>query len=678
MKFLALLALLDTALAIPFINVNRYLPSNHGHELNKRQVIPSPDETCGLVFGGDGKGYSCGVGNVGTCCSQYGYCGAGEAYCGAGCQKDYGVCVALPGGLRGLLGNGYAYWRWDTSAGEKDEHHGVCGDDVPEPPDTETECGKQGAGKICGNGDCCSPEGWCGRGVDYCSAPDCQRGFGACDADITPKGADTSTIPRPKLGSVPYGTDIWDCEIPGQVALTYDDGPYIYTTELLDMLKEYNAKATFFITGINLGKGSIDDEATGYPAIIRRMVADGHQIASHTWSHADLSTLDEATRRSEMIKLEMALRNILGYIPTYMRPPYSSCNAACQATLTTLGYHITYFDLDTQDYLYIQPSETAIPQAIVTQELGARNKQTDAALAIMHDIHATSVKNLSRFFLEQLKQGGWKAVTVGECLADDKANWYRDAGGFSSSTTTASSTPTPTTTSSSTTTTTPTTTTPKPTTTTPTTTTTPKPTTTTTTPKPTTTTPTTTPKPTTTTTPKPTTTTTTPKPTTTSTTPKPTTTTSTPKPTTTTPKPTTTTTTPKPTTTTTPKPTTTTTPKPTTTTPKPTTTTPKPTTTTKPPTPTSTCTTYQIASFCLPPLTPFTGIQQCLQALQTCNNNIAACIPAVPVGYVTQCTANYPADVCNKLSMYCAEQCLVAGDDGCSDVGYRSGGGRGY
>lgn len=108
---------------------------------------------------------------------------------------------------------------------------------------------------------------------------------------VVPAGANTSSIARPTLGSVPYGADIYDCNVAGQAALTYDDGPYIYTAELLDLLKEYNAKATFFITGINLGKGSIDSEATGYPALIRRMAAEGHQIASHTWSHADLSTV---------------------------------------------------------------------------------------------------------------------------------------------------------------------------------------------------------------------------------------------------------------------------------------------------------------------------------------------------------------------------------------------------
>ena len=81
------------------------------------------------------------------------------------------------------------------------------------------------------------------------------------------------------------------------------------------------------------------------------MYNSGHQVASHTWSHANLGNLNSAERHDEMYKNEMALRNVLGVIPTYMRPPYSSCSAesGCEADMNNLGYHVTYFDLDTQD-----------------------------------------------------------------------------------------------------------------------------------------------------------------------------------------------------------------------------------------------------------------------------------------------------------------------------------------
>jgi peptidoglycan/xylan/chitin deacetylase (PgdA/CDA1 family) len=110
-----------------------------------------------------------------------------------------------------------------------------------------------------------------------------------------------------------------------------------------------NCTLHLVVTGINLYKSSIDDESTQWPAMIRRMVAEGHQLASHTWSHQDLSAITKAQRYEQMVKLEMATSNIVGKFPTYMRPPYSSCTAAsgCEQDMADLGYHVSYFDLDT-------------------------------------------------------------------------------------------------------------------------------------------------------------------------------------------------------------------------------------------------------------------------------------------------------------------------------------------
>lgn len=77
---------------------------------------------------------------------------------------------------------------------------------------------------------------WCGQGTDYCTAPDCQINYGpACDGNQEPEGEDTSSIARPKLGSVRYGgVGIYDCVNKGDIAITFDDGPWEYTNDLLD------------------------------------------------------------------------------------------------------------------------------------------------------------------------------------------------------------------------------------------------------------------------------------------------------------------------------------------------------------------------------------------------------------------------------------------------------------
>lgn len=66
------------------------------------------------------------------------------------------------------------------------------------------------------------------------------------------------------------------CTVPGTVALTFDDGPYIYTPQLLDTLSTHNVVATFFLNGVN--KGSI----AAFPDLVRRTLAEGHQLGSHS------------------------------------------------------------------------------------------------------------------------------------------------------------------------------------------------------------------------------------------------------------------------------------------------------------------------------------------------------------------------------------------------------------
>ncbi|RKF62514.1 Chitin deacetylase, partial [Golovinomyces cichoracearum] len=153
---------------------------------------------------------------------------------------------------------------------------------------------------------CCSAAGYCGSDPDYCISPDCQYQYGPlCHANIKPAGASTADVPRPLVGSVPYGgAGIFDCVTPGTVAFTFDDGPYLYTEDVLDKFKRYNAKATFFITGNNLGKGPIDS-TPAWTKVIKRMVSEGHQVASHTWTHQSLDKIDSQTFNRQIYYNEM-------------------------------------------------------------------------------------------------------------------------------------------------------------------------------------------------------------------------------------------------------------------------------------------------------------------------------------------------------------------------------------
>ncbi|KAH3917922.1 hypothetical protein HBI56_178700 [Parastagonospora nodorum] len=310
----------------------------------------------------------------------------------------------------------------------------------------DRQCG-QGVGS-CPAGQCCSQAGYCGTEDDFCYSPGCDYAHGpGCPENKTPAGTNTSSIARTKLGSVEYGGDgIYNCVTPGTVALTYDDGPQkVFTAHILDLMKQYNAKATFFITGNNINKGQIDITPE-FSSVLKRMDQEGHQLASHTWTHLDLSAISQIDRKQQMWKNEMALRNIVGKIPTYMRPPYSSCTGQCETDMADLGYHVIYFDVDTDDYNQDSPNQIQRSKDWFRGNItkgGATAKGGAKWLDIQHDIHEQTANNLTEYMLKTITDLGYKGVTVGDCLGDPAANWYRTAGGAGTAPTTSKSSAAP-------------------------------------------------------------------------------------------------------------------------------------------------------------------------------------------------------------------------------------------
>lgn len=125
----------------------------------------------------------------------------------------------------------------------------------------------------------------------------------------------------------------------------------------------------------------------------------------------------------------MAFANIMGKFPTYMRPPYSSCTAAsgCQQDLADLGYVVSYFDLDTDDYNNVTPDKIQNAKDRVFNAINPSNPQVDAFQSIAHDIHQQTAQNLTGYMIQTMQAKGYKLVTLGECLGEPEANWYRSA-----------------------------------------------------------------------------------------------------------------------------------------------------------------------------------------------------------------------------------------------------------
>ncbi|RDW93838.1 chitin deacetylase [Aspergillus mulundensis] len=209
--------------------------------------------------------------------------------------------------------------------------------------------------------------------------------------------------------TVPIGTYIQSCHVPGEVALTFDDGPDMYTDELLDLLSLYNAKATFFVNGLKL---------YGYESVIQRIVREGHQLASHTYSHADLTTLGDDQITEQMTSLETALQASTGVIPVYMRPPYLAVNDHVLSVMADLGYHVIGASVDTKDYENDHPDLIGHSVEKFTTQL-----DQGGTIVLAHDIREQTVRTLVRIMLDKLADRGKRPTTVGACLGD--SSYYR-------------------------------------------------------------------------------------------------------------------------------------------------------------------------------------------------------------------------------------------------------------
>ncbi len=179
------------------------------------------------------------------------------------------------------------------------------------------------------------------------------------------------------------------------IALTFDDGPGPYTDQLLRTLAAHRARATFFVLG---------SRAQSYPKTLRRVVASGHEVGNHSFSHADLTRLSRRGVLRELRSTNRAVRRAAGIRPRVMRPPYGASNAVVGATARRLGMPQIRWSVDTYDWRD-HDSHVVARRALA----GAR----PGAVILMHDIHLTSVQAVDRL-VTGLRRRGYTLVTVSE------------------------------------------------------------------------------------------------------------------------------------------------------------------------------------------------------------------------------------------------------------------------
>jgi peptidoglycan/xylan/chitin deacetylase (PgdA/CDA1 family) len=187
------------------------------------------------------------------------------------------------------------------------------------------------------------------------------------------------------------------------IAMTFDDGPSAENTpRLLEMLKQRNIKATFFLIGQN---------AASNPDIVRRILADGHEIGNHSWTHPQLSKLSDDRVTAEITKTQEAIKEASGFSPTLLRPPYGAITSRQREWIENqFGLNVILWSVDPFDWK--RPGASVITQRILSQ---AR----PGAIILSHDIHKQTVDAMPAT-LDGLLAKGYKFATVSQLIAMNK------------------------------------------------------------------------------------------------------------------------------------------------------------------------------------------------------------------------------------------------------------------
>lgn len=189
-----------------------------------------------------------------------------------------------------------------------------------------------------------------------------------------------------------------------RIALTFDDGPhYKYTAEILDILKENDVRATFFVVG---------SLAEKYPELILRELSEGHELASHTWSHPHINLISDAALENELTVTEEFLYELAEYRPKLFRPPEGKCPTNVLRVAGEMDYEVILWTVDTRDWAHT-PTDVIVKTVL--------QNTTSGSIILCHDFVGgeSPTPEALRKFIPELKRNGYEFVTVSELLYDD-------------------------------------------------------------------------------------------------------------------------------------------------------------------------------------------------------------------------------------------------------------------
>ena len=185
------------------------------------------------------------------------------------------------------------------------------------------------------------------------------------------------------------------------IALTFDDGPSTDetngTSDLLDLLEQYDSKATFFCLGNRL-----NDESA---PLLKRMVELGCEIGNHSYDHTQLTTLNAQGVRDQIDKTNELIKKYSGKDCRLIRPPYGDANN--DIVPANVSQPFIMWDMDTLDW------KTKNAASVISLVEKYKEQDWDGAVILMHDIHPTTIE-ACKTIIPELVNDGYQLVTISE------------------------------------------------------------------------------------------------------------------------------------------------------------------------------------------------------------------------------------------------------------------------
>ena len=199
---------------------------------------------------------------------------------------------------------------------------------------------------------------------------------------------------------------------PGLIALTFDDGPHPkFTRQVLDVLKAKNAKATFFVIG---------DQLANWPGLVRRELAEGHVVGSHSFTHPNIGAITTPQVDIELNATQRLFEVVTGRSMRLFRPPYfGDAEPSTPAEVIPLlkaqqlGYLIVGLRIDTDDWK--KPTTQQIIDNVL-KRLPDPNPETAGQVVLLHDSGGDRTKTVQALpgLIDALRARGYRLVTVAE------------------------------------------------------------------------------------------------------------------------------------------------------------------------------------------------------------------------------------------------------------------------